>query len=93
MMSQLDDVADLWLRRYPIPDDQAVAARLVLAGASTHAPGTDTSTCTCAGCIADARLLMQACGLVHDPLADRFIVMPSGHVKRGPNAKRVGSQT
>ena len=76
MMSQLDDVADLWLRQYPIPDDQADAARLVIAGAAR-----DTE---------DARLLMQACGLIHDPLADRFIVMPSGHVKRGPNAKRVG---
>ena len=75
-MSQLDDVADLWLRQYPIPDDQADAARLVIAGAAR-----DTE---------DARLLMQACGLIHDPLADRFIVMPSGHVKRGPNAKRVG---
>jgi len=36
---------------------------------------------------------MQACGLVHDPLADRFIFMPNGHVKRGPNAMRIGSQT
>ena len=76
MMSQLDDVANLWLRQYPIPDDQADAARLVIAGAAL-----DTE---------DARLLMQACGLIHDPLTDRFIVMPSGHVKRGPNAKRVG---
>ena len=75
-MSQLDDVADLWLRQYPIPDDQADAARLVIAGAAR-----DTE---------DARLLMQACGLIHDPLADRFIILPSGHVKRGPNAKRVG---
>ena len=75
-MMQVDNSLSLWDAQYPVTDDQANAARLVIAGAAR-----DTE---------DARLLMQACGLIHDPLADRFIVMPSGHVKRGPNAKRVG---
>lgn len=92
-MTQHDDNASPWQLLHPVSDEQAAAARLVIAGAATHTPGTDASTCACAGCIADARLLMQACGLVHDPLADRFIVMPNGHVKRGPNAKRVGPNT
>lgn len=78
-MMQVDNSLSLWDAQYPVTDEQANAARLVIAGAAQ-----DTE---------DARLLMQACGLIHDPLADRFIVMPSGHVKRGPNAKRVGSQT
>ena len=75
-MMQVNDSLSLWDAQYPVTDEQADAARRVIAGAAQ-----DTE---------DARLLMQACGLVHDPLADRFIVMPSGHVKRGPNAKRVG---
>ena len=41
----------------------------------------------------DAALLMRACGLIEDPLADRFIMMPNGHVKRGPNAKRIRPST
>ena len=79
MMTQHDDNASPWQLLHPISDEQATAARRVIAGAAL-----DTE---------DARLLMQACGLVHDPQSDRFIVMPNGHVKRGPNAKRVGSQT
>jgi len=75
-MMQVNDSLSLWDAQYPVTDDQADAARLVIAGAAQ-----DTE---------DARLLMQACGLIHDPLADRFIILPSGHVKRGPNAKRVG---
>ena len=75
-MMQVDNSLSLWGAQYPVTDDQADTARLVIAGAAL-----DTE---------DARLLMQACGLIHDPLADRFIVMPSGHVKHGPNAKRVG---
>ena len=75
-MMQVDNSLSLWDAQYPVTDDQADAARLVIAGAAQ-----DTE---------DARLLMQACGLIHDPLADRFIILPSGHVKRGPNAKRVG---
>ena len=75
-MTQHDDNASPWQMLHPISDEQADAARLVIAGAAR-----DTE---------DARLLMQACGLVHDPLADRFIVMPNGHVKRGPNNMSVG---
>ena len=75
-MMQVDNSLSLWDAQYPVTDDQADTARLVIAGAAL-----DTE---------DARLLMQACGLIHDPLADRFIILPSGHVKRGPNAKRVG---
>ena len=75
-MMQVNVSLSLWDAQYPVTDDQADAARLVIAGAAQ-----DTE---------DARLLMQACGLIHDPLADRFIILPSGHVKRGPNAKRVG---
>ena len=78
-MTQHDDNASPWQMLHPISDEQADAARLVIAGAAQDAE--------------DARLLMQACGLVHDPLADRFIVMPNGHVKRGPNAMRAGSST
>ena len=92
-MAQTDNSLSPWDLLHPIDDDTADAARHVIAGVASHTPGTDASTCTCAGCIADARLLMQACGLVHDPLTERFIILPSGHVKRGPNAKRVGSQT
>ena len=79
MMTQHDDNASPWQLLHPVSDEQTAAARLVIAGAAL-----DTE---------DARLLMQACGLVHDPLADRFIVLPNGHVKREPNAKRVGAQT
>ena len=75
-MAQTDESLSPWDLVYPISDDMAASARAVIAGAAR-----DTE---------DARLLMQACGLVHDPLADRFIVMPNGHVKRGPNAMRIG---
>ena len=78
-MAQTDNSLSPWDLLHPISDDQAADARAVIAGAAL-----DTE---------DARLLMQACGLVHDPLADRFIVLPNGHVKREPNAKRVGAQT
>lgn len=73
-MTQHDDNASPWQLLHPISDEQAAATRLVIAGTAL-----DTE---------DARLLMQACGLVHDPLAERFIVLPNGHVKRGPNAMR-----
>lgn len=75
-MTQHDDNASPWQLLHPISDDQAAAARLVIAGAAQNAD--------------DARLLMQACGLVHDPPAERFIILPNGHVKRGPNALRSG---
>lgn len=74
-MAQTDDSLSPWDLLHPIDDDTADAARQVIAGAA-H----DTE---------DARLLMQACGLIDDPLADRFIILPNGHVKRGPNAIRV----
>ncbi len=77
-MTQHSDGASPWNMLHPVSEDQAAAARVVIAGAALNTE--------------DARLLMQACGLVHDPLADRFIVMPNGHVKRGPNAKRVESE-
>lgn len=75
-MAQTDESLSPWDLVPPISDDMAANARAVIAGAAL-----DTE---------DARLLMQACGLVHDPLADRFIVMPNGHVKRGPNNMSVG---
>lgn len=57
-----------WQMLHPIPDEAAASARLVIAGA---AHGTD-----------DALLLMQACGLVDDPLAGNIMITRNGTRKK-----------
>lgn len=68
---------------HPITDQAAASARLVIAGHSRHTQQAQPhQTCTCAGCVEDARLLMQACGLVDDPLAGNIMITRNGSRKK-----------
>lgn len=78
-MTQHSDGASPWNLIPNVSPQQKDAARHTIAGLAAD--------------VDDAALLMRACGLIEDPLADRFHDTPVGTVNGGPNAKYVTPTT